>query len=414
MIDVSLQHPLMFLLLSAALVLLYMEWFRAFRPQIFLVISLAFIGLQFQFGARSLAVLALAVGVHYSMILGLMRFRGDVERNILFFSWLAATLFAFAVVKHYDWVPGAAFGGRFVSSQLSTIGFSFLLFRQIDLAVAVKDHLVDSVPPLTYLNYNLAFWTFLAGPIQRFENFAYEFDRFSRHTEPAEIRSLLMALNRVMLGFIKMFIVAFLLEKYIGDASFLAVSTFRNLAGLLLSYPLYLYINFSGYCDIVIGLAAAVGFELPENFRHPYLASNGLEFWTRWHITLSEFFRDYVYFPLYLAMARKGVRASLASGLAVLTSFTLMGAWHGNRLGFVIFGILHGTGVAAALAWDGILKRRLSKARLKSYRTNPAIRLIAVVAFQAFVLVSFLPFRFTGAELRAIAGATRTMLGLSA
>jgi D-alanyl-lipoteichoic acid acyltransferase DltB (MBOAT superfamily) len=210
---------------------------------------------------------------------------------------------------------------------------------------------------------------------------------------------------------IKMFVVGRFIEKYTGSEVFLASPSFRNLAILLLAFPLYIYINFSGYCDIMIGFARAVGFELPENFRHPYLARNSIDFWRRWHITLSEFFRDYLYFPLYTAMARKGIWPWMATGAAVLFSFAAMGAWHGSRLGFVIFGLLHGIGVIAALAYEALLRAALAKDKLEWYRNNPVINVLSVVCFQAFVVLSFLPFQFNGDQLRSILRAVRTLLG---
>ena len=285
------------------------------------------------------------------------------------------------------------------------------MFRQIHLSIEVRDGLIESVPFLDHLNYSLSFWTFLAGPIQRFESFCEQFARMSRPEQCIQTRTLLLALNRVMAGMIKMFVVGGVLEKYSGADAFLANPNAANLAMLLLAFPLYLYINFSGYCDIMIGLAGAVGFDLPENFRHPYLARNSIDFWNRWHITLSEFFRDYFYFPLYLVMARRRVWPWLATGVTTLCSFAVMGAWHGSAPGFVIFGLVHGAGVIAALAYESLLQATLAKEQLTRYRTNPLITALSVICFQAFVVLSFLPFQFSHQQLRSIVHAVRTLVG---
>jgi D-alanyl-lipoteichoic acid acyltransferase DltB (MBOAT superfamily) len=405
----TLQHPVMFLFMCASLLVLSLRFLAPWRAHAFLLLSVAFVALQHRFAVPSLVVLAGAVVVHYATLRSMIRLP-ETYRAGVFWSWLVLTLVGFAVVKHYDWLTHAVLPRTLVAVDIVTIGFSFLLFRQIHLSIEVRDGTTASVPILEYLNYNLAFWTFLAGPIQRFESFCVQFDRMSEPERCVGTRALVLALNRVMTGFIKMFLVAPLFERYAGADAFVATPNLPNLAALLLAFPLYLYVNFSGYCDIVIGLARVVGFELPENFRHPYLARTSIEFWNRWHITLSEFFRDYQYFPLFLALARRRVWPWMATGVATLCSFAVMGAWHGNRPGFVIFGLLHGAAVLVALAYDALLRAALAKETLARYQASRVISALSVLCFQGFVVLSFLPFQFSNQQLRSIVHALRALV----
>lgn len=389
----------MFLLLSAALILLSLARVGRWRGDCLLFFSLAFIALEYELDAASLMVLAGMVGIHYLVVRGMIRVSSPLRRAWLFWAWFVPCLGAFALLKHYHWLTGDRLA-RIVSPELVTIGLSFLLFRQVHLAISAMHGSVTALPLLEYLVYNLSFWTFLAGPIQRFDDFREQFGRLSG-SAPLTSRTVMGSLNRVLLGMLKMFVVGRLLERASGLEPFLGHPGYWSLAKLLAAYPLYLYVNFSGYCDVMIGLARAVGFTLPENFANPFLARNTIDFWNRFHITLSEFFRDFVYYPLQLAFARRGF-SKIAVPVAVLSSFVLMGTWHGNRLGFVTFGLLHGLGVIAAFGWQSILKATLGRDGFRWYRSNVGIRVGATLCFQLFLLISFLPYQFDGEQMRRI------------
>ena len=112
---------------------------------------------------------------------------------------------------------------------------------------------------------------------------------------------------------------------------------------MLYLYLFYLYMNFSGYCDIVIAGASLVGLRLPENFNQPFLARNILDYWSRWHITLGHWIRDYLFTPFYKAGAERF--PAILSAVAVIgyfVAFTLAGIWHGSTWNFLIYGLLHG------------------------------------------------------------------------
>ena len=113
-----------------------------------------------------------------------------------------------------------------------------------------------------------------------------------------------------------------------------------------LAFPLQIYFDFSGYSDMAIGLALMLGFGLPVNFNAPYRADGLREFWRRWHMTLSRFLRDYLYIPL--GGNRHGLTRQLA---ALLITMALGGLWHGAGWTFVIWGMLHGIGLAAGVLW---------------------------------------------------------------
>lgn len=159
------------------------------------------------------------------------------------------------------------------------------------------------------------------------------------------------------------------------------------------SYPAYVYINFAGYCSVVIAAASLLGLRLPENFDRPYLARNMIEFWNRWHITLSHWLRDYLFTPGYKALAQRWpTRAASMVPLCYFMVFLVAGVWHGSSANFVVFGMLHGTGVSVAKMWENHLIRRLGRKGLKQYLQSRKIRVVATLINFHFVCSTFLFF----------------------
>jgi alginate O-acetyltransferase complex protein AlgI len=198
----------------------------------------------------------------------------------------------------------------------------------------------------------LFFPTLLAGPIERFERF----NQFHKGEDLNLSESPLPALHRIANGLLKKYTVAnALVPLSIGS---LAVDQSWSLPLLWLGtliLPVLLYLDFSGYCDVVIGLVRLLGFRLQENFDRPWLAGNIQDFWNRWHISLSQFLRDYVFNPLHHYSAYNAPprwQFSLVMGIYFLTML-LIALWHAVTWGFLVFGVLHGL----ALVWLQVSRR---------------------------------------------------------
>jgi D-alanyl-lipoteichoic acid acyltransferase DltB (MBOAT superfamily) len=141
------------------------------------------------------------------------------------------------------------------------------------------------------------------------------------------------------------------------------------------AYPLYIYFNFSGYCDIVIGLGRLYGLRVPENFHKPFLSRNMIEFWTRWHITLGAWIKDYLYTPALRAtltwFPRTGANLAFA---CYFLAFFVAGVWHGSSWNFVLYGLLQGLGVSAAKLWEMFLTRWLGREGHQAYLASRPLR----------------------------------------
>jgi alginate O-acetyltransferase complex protein AlgI len=160
----------------------------------------------------------------------------------------------------------------------------------------------------------------------------------------------------------------------------------------VLLLPVLLYLDFSGYTDIVVGLVRLMGFRLAENFNRPWLARNIQDFWNRWHITLSHFVRDYVFTPLNRKIAH-GVAPRWQFPLvlaAYLLTMLLIALWHATTWGFLMFGLLHG----AALIWLLLLRKyvlpRMSPGVRLWLEKSPVARNLSRAMTFVFVAVSML------------------------
>jgi hypothetical protein len=154
-----------------------------------------------------------------------------------------------------------------------------------------------------------------------------------------------------------------------------------------------MYMNFSGYTDIVVASARLVGLTLPENFDRPYLARNPIDYWNRWHISLTHWIRDYVFMTSYKEAIARFPKAAKPLGYALLFfALFLSGVWHGTTSAFAVFGAIHGAGVAANQAYADWLRKRLGRDRLKAYQADGRIRWVARVLTMHFIGFAFLFF----------------------
>lgn len=292
-----------------------------------------------------------------------------------------ATLCICIVIATYLWLKKYTFlpHGLFLNAAYLTLGLSYIFFRVLHLIIESADPGTrPAIGPLGYFTYTLNFTTFLSGPIQRYSAFAA--DQFTASPIGLDARLIATQMERIIRGFFKVNVVALLFDIVHTDALAQAIrpgaSSTKVLAALELVtlYPFFLYANFSGYIDIVIALARLMRIRLPENFDRPFAASSFIDFWSRWHITLSTWLKTYVYTPLLIALSRKFTTPSLQPVFAVLSlfvTFFLVGIWHGRTSEFVLFGVLQGGGVAINMIWQLLLTRRFGRKRYRTLASSP-------------------------------------------
>jgi D-alanyl-lipoteichoic acid acyltransferase DltB (MBOAT superfamily) len=169
-------------------------------------------------------------------------------------------------------------------------------------------------------------------------------------------------------------------------------------------YYLYLYCNFSGFCDLAIGAAGFIGIPVLENFNNPFAARNLREFWNRWHITLSQWMRDLVFAPLskFLARVLGPSRVNHAVALAIFVVFLLIGIWHGVGWNYAIFGLFQAVGVVVCHYYTLGLKKWLGRDGFKAYNENRWIHAAAVVTTFCYYAASLMFFANTLPQIKQI------------
>ena len=216
------------------------------------------------------------------------------------------------------------------------IAISFYTFNQISYLADMHRGEIDKFEPADYLCYVLFFPKILQGPLMGYGDFVKELKR-AMGTD-IDYERLLRGLYLFSMGLFKKVILADTFGKAV-NYGFGNIQGLGSLEAVLVAvfYSFQLYFDFSGYCDMAAAICMMIGFELPLNFDSPYKAVNILDFWKRWHITLTRFFTKYVYIPL--GGNRRGAVRMYVNFMIV---FLLSGLWHGNGLTFIVWGAMHG------------------------------------------------------------------------
>ena len=300
-----------------ALLLIASLLFYAYGEPVYIFLMLASALFNYLFAlllgkSRSKLVLALAVAVNIGL-LGVFKYTGFVMTNV-----------------------NAALGLSLPVPQISLpIGISFFTFQALSYVIDVyRGEVAVQRSYAKLLLYISFFPQLIAGPIVRYVDVAREIDERTVST-----RKITFGLRRFIVGLGKKVLIANAMGAA-ADYFFNHGAANLNMLGAwigAIAYLMQIYYDFSGYSDMAIGLGKMFGFRFKENFNHPYIATTVQEFWRRWHISLSSWFRDYVYIPL--GGNRKGKFRTVLNRIIV---FFLTGLWHGANWTFILWGLFHG------------------------------------------------------------------------
>lgn len=279
-----------------------------------------------------------------------------------------------------------------LTSVIVPVGISFYTFQAISYSVDVyKKRYARNTTLLDYTFYLTFFPLLLAGPITRAEVLLPQLKRRRNIDTTLVYKGLWL----IMLGLLKKGLIADYIAEFnnwvFDDPT--AYSGFENLMAVF-GYTLQIYCDFSGYSDMAIGLAALMGYELKDNFRFPYQSLNPTEFWHRWHIALSTWFRDYLYIPL--GGNRHG---ELRTMLNNFVTMLVAGLWHGASWMFVLWGAIHGIAL--------VVHKTAKRAFLDSIPNTPVVK--AVSWALTFLFISFTWIFFRAADFQT-AGAILTRI----
>lgn len=359
---------------------------------------------------RFLPVLLVSIATNYLFGIVINRARATAAAKILLWVGIAVNLLSLSYFKYADFLLvtfNTILGTRFAPLHIELpLGISFFTFTQIAYLVDVHRGLVKEYDALRYGLFVSYFPHLIAGPLLHHKQMMPQFAEPRNASPRAE--NFAVGLTVLTIGLVKKLLLADNLATF-ADTLFDATRSgtappfFFAWAGAL-GYALQLYFDFSGYSDMAIGVSRLFGIHLPLNFNSPYKAANIIDFWRRWHMTLSQFLRDYLYIPLggnRLGSARRHVNLML--------TMLLGGLWHGASWTFVAWGGLHGFYLIINHLWQ---RMRLKMGHNTETATLPGRLLGTAVTFLA-VVVAWVFFRAdsfanAAAVLRGMAGLNGT------
>lgn len=271
-------------------------------------------------------------------------FTADIpKKNYILIAGCSANILLLVFFKYFGFLLGIAGLNKTIEGYLSIeinsihlpIGISFFTFQAISYLIDVyKGKVLPQKSLIDFGLYLSLFPQLIAGPIVRYTDVVVDIKKriFS-------LSNLTDGFSRFIIGLSKKVLLANPageLADQIFTSNYLDLSSQAAWIGVI-AYTIQIFYDFSGYSDMAIGIGKMLGFKFPENFNYPYISKSIQEFWRRWHITLSTFFRDYVYIPL------GGSRVSKIRIYSnILIVFLLTGLWHGASWNFIVWGVYHG------------------------------------------------------------------------
>lgn len=347
------------------------------------------------FAAVFVAYLLLAV-LQYSVL----RFGGS---PLLAF---AVPIVALIAIKSAPWALGPdleVIGGEpLLALTTAVIGISYFAFRTSYLTVEVRNGTVPMPSLAQYLGFCFFTPTMAVGPINRYSTFRGSLENPDSDAAGPPLRAAL----RVLIGAVKFRFLAGIFDQLSYSGLLLDGNPHHwiDLPIAAVGYYLYLFCNFSGFCDIAIGMAGLIGLRVEENFNNPFIARNMREFWNRWHITLGMYMRDVVFTPSSKWLTRRlGVRAANhATAGAIALVFVLIGVWHMPGWHYLAFGVMHAIGVVTVHYYTITLKQRLGRDRYRAYMASATVRRLGVVVTFTYVTASHFLFANSFADMGRI------------
>jgi D-alanyl-lipoteichoic acid acyltransferase DltB (MBOAT superfamily) len=344
------------------------------------------------YSPKYLALFVLNTAVAYLVGRGLGRFEAPRARRViagLGVGVLFTTLFVFKYLDFFLRSLNTALAFAGIDASLGPVrlelpvGVSFYTFQAVAYIVDVyrREFPVERHPGIFAL-YKAFFVQLVAGPIERPHRLLPQL----RAPRPFDYSRLVSGASLVLWGLTKKLVIADRLALYVNEV-YGHPSRYHGLTIVLATYlfAFQIYCDFSGYSDIALGSARILGYELMQNFDRPYLARSLREFWTRWHISLSSWFRDYLYIPL------GGNRVSAGRAqLNILVVFLVSGLWHGAAWTFVAWGALHGTYLLFGMWTKGVRTRAAALLRLdRCPKIHASLQRFVVFQLVAFAWLFF-------------------------
>ena len=388
-------NPQYFVYLILALLPIFIGLFFKRRFPIYeAIVSLAFI-LMMLVGTEGPQVAAMLIFVAWQTLLvfGYKAYRKQADNKHIFYLSVFLSVLPLTLVKVTPAINGT-------QSLLGFLGISYLSFRSVAMIMEMRDGVLTDFNLWEFLRFLMFMPTFSSGPIDRYRRFQ---ENYTNIPEPDQLLNMLeRAVRYIMLGFLYKFIIAHLLGSlWLPTIKVYALQEggFFNLGtlGVMYVFGLDLFFDFAGYSMFAIAASLLMGIDTPVNFDKPFISRDLKEFWNRWHMSLSFWFRDYVFMRLVKVMVKNKVfkNRNTTSSVAYLINMVLMGFWHGVTWYYIAYGVFHGLGLVINDAWLRN-KKTINKERKKAGQAplpeNKWTQALGIFITFNVVMLSFLIF----------------------
>ena len=284
-----------------------------------------------------------SIGGNFALGSGICRTKSPRARKCLFLTGLVANLMLLGFFKYLDFliinVNGVFSSGIPLQHILLPLGISFFTLQQVAFLVDAYEGLVEEKSLVDYGLFVSFFPQLIAGPIVHHSEMMPQFKKQLTFDASRCVQGLVL----FTIGFSKKILLADTFGVWVRTVFDAGHRSFFEVWAGSYCYAFQLYFDFSGYVDMAMGAALILGIRLPINFRSPYRALTVIEFWQRWHITLTNFITTYLYTPILRSFAKVTFKKAM---FATVLSMTIAGLWHGASWIFVLFGLIQGVGLA--------------------------------------------------------------------
>lgn len=345
------------------------------------VLTLVMIAIIFSDKPKQAIMLAAFIIWQYALIKGYLLLRKQNNSTFMFCIAVILSILPLILAKIAPFVPELHF--------IVFAGMSYVTFRAVQMVFEVRDNLIKELSFFNFWEFVLFFPAISSGPIDRYRRFQKD---IQKPPSAEEYQNLLYTgLNRIFQGFLYKFIIAHLITTYLVKAVFANQDTLLSNVIFMYATSMQLFFDFAGYSAFVIGISYMMGIKTPENFNKPFLSRNIKDFWNRWHMSLSFWFRDFIYMRfVFFATKKKLIKNRYTiSYIGAFLNFFIMGIWHiqGSAVAqYVIYGLYH----AALFILFDIFERKNKKH--KFWPNNKFTHVLAIVITFHVVCFDFLIF----------------------
>ncbi|CAM3995298.1 MULTISPECIES: D-alanyl-lipoteichoic acid biosynthesis protein DltB [Bacillus cereus group] len=345
------------------------------------VLTLVMLAIIFSDKPKQAIMLAVFIIWQYALIKGYLILRKQNNSTFMFCIAVILSILPLILAKIAPFVPELHF--------IVFAGMSYVTFRAVQMVFEVRDNLIKELSFFNFWEFVLFFPAISSGPIDRYRRFQKDIQKPPSAEEYQKL--LYTGLNRIFQGFLYKFIIAHLITTYLVKAVFANQDTLLSNVIFMYATSMQLFFDFAGYSAFVIGISYMMGIKTPENFNKPFLSRNIKDFWNRWHMSLSFWFRDFIYMRfVFFATKKKLIKNRYTiSYIGAFLNFFIMGIWHiqGSAVAqYVIYGLYH----AALFILFDIFERKNKKH--KFWPNNKFTHVLAIVITFHVVCFGFLIF----------------------